>query len=114
MARKGNIHDFLERTNLPVYVVIFFVLVAGVYVITGGFGTSNSGAATTSNAPASNAAAQPAQSSQSAQFTPASANIYVENTGALPSSIAAGTIVPFSFGIQNTSDTSAQFPYKVS
>lgn len=104
MAKRKNIHDVLERTGLPLIIIVLVPVAVILYVIFG-MGTN----ASTPAAVPSTTSAQTA-----APSTPPPANISLNDPSSLPQSVTAAELVPFSFTIQNPSDANATYQYKVS
>jgi len=99
MAQRNSIHDFLERTKLPLILIIAIPLAAVIFLF---FAANN---VSTTPAP---------QPPTPVSIIPPSAKITVDSPRSLPSTIKAGELVPFSFTVQNPSQKDAKYQYKVS
>lgn len=96
---------FLERTRLPLLIIILVPIVAALYVF---FGADLNSPAPTTNAPVQTVA------QNTTPTPPPPASISLDDPQSLPQSVAAAQLVPFSFTVQNQSNQSATYQYKVS
>lgn len=101
-----NFHRFLERTGLPVLIVVLIPLVAVLYLF--------SGASQNTTVPATSVPTAPTTQQQSTTNAEPPATISLNDPSSLPQSVSAAQLVPFSFTVQNTSNQSATYQYKVS
>ena len=92
-----SIHDVLEKSALPLLVIILIPIGVIAYAIWG-----------TSTAP-NNAPSATAPTTSAAP----TATISLEDSSALPQTAAAGQFVPFSFTITNTGTVAGDIPFKV-
>ena len=99
MAQKRSIHNMLERSALPLFIVILVPICAIAYA-------AWSSSSTSSTAEQSSAPTQTAPTTTPAAIT-------LNNTSSLPQSVSAAQLVPFSFTIQNIGNASGTIPYKV-
>jgi hypothetical protein len=102
MAQKRGFHDFLEKSALPIVVVILIPLAFVVYA----YVTSTGGPSAPS---VPSGTAQPVAASQNVT----QATISMNDRSSLPQKITAAELVPFSFIIKNTGNTDGTVPYKV-
>lgn len=100
-----SIHDALERTKLPLVVVILIPILGALYVF---FGANLSAPASSAPAP------QQASVQPSAPAALPAATIAIDNPDSLPQSVTQAQLVPFSFTVENPSNQSATYQYKVS
>lgn len=100
MAQQSPTKTFFEGIALAV--VVLFPIAAIIWVLTIQNGT-------TTPAPS---ASVPVASAQQAAI-PASVKIALDDPTALPQTVSAGQIVPFSFAIENTGGASVSYSYKV-
>lgn len=98
-------HDLLERTKLPLIIVVLVPILAVVYVVFG----SSLNAPTSAPAPTTVAT----QTQSGAPTPPPSTNISLTDPSALPQEVSAAQLVPFSFVVQNPSQESGTYQYKV-
>lgn len=102
-----SIHGSLERTKLPIFVVVLIPILGALYVF---FGANLSQPASTSaNAPALQQSAE-----ETAQTPSPAATISLNDLNSLPSSVTKAELVPFSFTVQNPSNEDATYQYKIS
>lgn len=100
MAEQSPTKTFFEGIALAI--VVLLPLTAVIWVL-------NSQNTTTSSAPV---VSTPAATTQPISAH-ASVNISLDNATALPQTVSAGQIVPFSFTIANTGAAAGSFSYKV-
>lgn len=105
MAERRSIHDVLERTNLPLVVIVLVPVLAVLYVL---FGANLNSPSSPTPVAVSNTAQTTAPSA------PPPANLFLDDPQSLPQRIATAELVPFSFTVQNTSDENVNYQYKVS
>jgi hypothetical protein len=102
MAQKKGFHGFLEKSALPIFVVILIPVAIVAYAVW----SSTAG----SQAPAP---APTATQTTSAPTNMTQATIALNDPSTLPQTVAAAELIPFSFTIQNTGNADGTVPYKV-
>jgi hypothetical protein len=100
MAQKSQTKILFEGLSLAAVILLPVAAVIWFFV------TQNGTTATAPAVPTPVAATQPA-------VIPASAKITLDNPNALPRTVFAGKIVPFSFTLENTGGAAAAYSYKV-
>lgn len=104
----SSFHQFMERTKLPLIIVVLIPLLAILYVLFGADLPSYSPGAPTPTA------AQPTSQQNTAPASLPQATISLTDASALPQQVAAAQFVPFSLTVQNPSNQSATYQYKIS
>jgi hypothetical protein len=102
MAKKKSIHDMLEKSALPIFVIILIpvaIIAYAVWNASAGNQTPPSTPSTTLPSPVPTNVTQ--------------ATIALNDASTLPEAVTAAELVPFSFTITNTGNTSGTVPYKV-
>jgi|GEM_PF-3433805 hypothetical protein len=99
-----SVHDFLERTRLPLLIIVLIPVAAVLYLI---FGANE-------NSPTPAATAPPSTSVQTTQSALPPVSLSLNDPSSLPQSVTAAELVPFSFTLQNTSGQDENYQYKVS
>ena len=101
MARNKKIRTVLEGSALAI-VVIFPLVAIGWYI----FGGNSSPDTPTPGATPQSVPATPSAA-------PASVSLAINNPSSVPTSVAAGEVVSFSFTVKNTAGGAASLSYKV-
>lgn len=106
MAQRRGIHGFIERTNLPLLIIVLIPIAAVLFWY---FGPDllQSDNSVDAQPPAAtvNTTAAPAQVPN--------AMIALDDSNSLPATTSVGTFVPFSFTITNVDSVSGTIPFKV-
>jgi hypothetical protein len=101
-----SIHGFLERTGLPLLIIVLIPIAAVLYLL---FGANEN-----SSAPATSTQTTPTTVQTNAPAATPSASISLDDPSSLSQTVPTGQFIPFSFTIQNTGETGGTIPYRVS
>jgi hypothetical protein len=94
-------------------IVVLFPLTAILWYVFYGSAPAASTPAPITTPAATQASVQPVQPVQPVQVAAPSGIVTLDNATALPVTVTAAQVVPFSFAIKNTGSSVASFPYKV-